>query len=95
MRKLQIGRKMINETYLSNLSYRYQTCRNDYGSGGGVVVGVVVTNRSSWALATTKTTTTNTGVLAVADPNIPFRGWGEMRLNAKGTVGSFGGRKLI
>ena len=35
--------------------------------------------------------------LSVADPDFPFRGGGghEMRLNAKGTVGSFGGRKLI
>ena len=35
---------------------------------------------------------------AVADPDIPFRvggGGHEMRLNAKGIVGSFGGRKLI
>ena len=33
-------------------------------------------------------------VLLVADPDIPF--WGhEMRLNAKGTVGSFGQGKLI
>ena len=32
---------------------------------------------------------------AVADPNIQFRGPQEMILNAKGTVGSFGGRKLI
>ena len=44
----------------------------------------------------------------MADPHISFRvcgvcvgwggGWGaghEMRLNAKGTVGSFGGRKLM
>ena len=36
----------------------------------------------------------------MGDPNIQFRGgwegWvGEMRLNAKGTVGSFGGKKLI
>ena len=38
----------------------------------------------------------------MAEPDIPFRGGGggggeghEMRLNAKGTVGSFGGRKLI
>ena len=35
----------------------------------------------------------------MADPDIPFRGGGggghELRLNAKGTVGSFGGRKLI
>ena len=37
-------------------------------------------------------------VLLVADPDIPFRGGGgghEMRLNAKGTVGSFGQGKLI
>ena len=38
--------------------------------------------------------------LPVADPDIPFRGgghWGlgEMRLNVKGTVGNYGGRKLI
>ena len=38
---------------------------------------------------------------SVTDPDIPFRGGGgggerhEMKLNAKGTVGSFGGRKLI
>ena len=33
---------------------------------------------------------------SVADPDIPFGGRGdESRLNAKGTVGSFGGRKLI
>ena len=34
----------------------------------------------------------------MADPDIPFGeegGGHEMRLNAKGTVGSFGGRKLI
>ena len=34
----------------------------------------------------------------VADPDIPFGGGGgghEMRLKAKGTVGSFGGRKYI
>ena len=31
----------------------------------------------------------------VADPDIQFRGAHEMRLNAKGTVGNFGGRKLI
>ena len=31
----------------------------------------------------------------VADPDIPFRGGDEMRLNAKGTVGSFQGRNLI
>ena len=34
----------------------------------------------------------------MADPDIPFGGgWGghEMRLNAKGTVEGFGGRKLI
>ena len=33
----------------------------------------------------------------MADPDIPFRGGGghQMRLNAKGTVGSFGGRILI
>ena len=41
-------------------------------------------------------------VLLVADPDIPFRGGGgggggghEMRLNAKGTIGSFGQGKLI
>ena len=37
--------------------------------------------------------------LTVVDPNIPFTGGGggghEMKLNAKGNVGSFGGRKLI
>ena len=36
---------------------------------------------------------------SVADPDIPFRGVGggghEIRLNAKGTVGNFEGRKLI
>ena len=33
-------------------------------------------------------------LLAVADPDIPFTGGGyEIRLNAKGTVRSFGGRK--
>ena len=35
----------------------------------------------------------------MADPDIPFRGVGgwvhEMRVNAKGTVGSFGGRKVL
>ena len=38
-----------------------------------------------------------TNPFAVADPDIPFGGGGghEMRLNAKGTVGSFGGRNLI
>ena len=37
--------------------------------------------------------------LSVADPDIPFRGVGlvrhEMRLNAKRTVGSFGGQILL
>ena len=32
---------------------------------------------------------------AVADPDIPFRGAHEMRLNAKGTVESFEGQKLV
>ena len=33
--------------------------------------------------------------LPVANPDISWRGGHEMRLNAKGTVGRFGGRKLI
>ena len=37
-----------------------------------------------------------TNPFAVADTDIPMGGGGyEMRLNAKGTVGSFGGQKLI
>ena len=48
--------------------------------------------------------TTRTFEISVADPDIPFRGGGggggggvghEMRLNAKGIVWSFVGRKLL
>ena len=34
-------------------------------------------------------------LMSVVDPDIPFRGAHEMRLNVKGIVGIFGGRTLI